>query len=248
MNYQFQENLKNLKIKNNLTQDELADIINVSRQAISKWERGEGLPDLHNLQLLSKALKVSVDELIGNEKIKPDSHTHYHHNTKNNGFEKTTSSAGNYFKKLIYKANHATNSDQAKEIRKKLLTYGGIGLAVGIILIFAGFISFAVGGQRAVSNFNMSYNPIGSIIIFMLGGLITSISGYVVYAWLSIVIAGVTTKFLDEAKHCPNCNDKVDSDEKICSNCGTRLINVCSCGKVNQLGDIYCRECGKKLD
>ena len=50
-----------------LSQEEFADKIGVSRQAISKWERGEALPDTDNLINIAKLFKVSLDSLILNE-------------------------------------------------------------------------------------------------------------------------------------------------------------------------------------
>ena len=49
-----------------LSQEDLADKLNVSRQAVSKWECGESLPDTDNLISISKLYGVSLDELIGN--------------------------------------------------------------------------------------------------------------------------------------------------------------------------------------
>lgn len=54
----------------NLTQEELAFRINVSRQSISKWELDEYLPDMYNIIELSKVLGISVDYIIsGNEQV-----------------------------------------------------------------------------------------------------------------------------------------------------------------------------------
>ena len=50
-----------------LSQEEFADKIGVSRQAVSKWERGEALPDTDNLITIAKLFKVSLDSLILNE-------------------------------------------------------------------------------------------------------------------------------------------------------------------------------------
>ncbi|MBQ9561972.1 MAG: helix-turn-helix transcriptional regulator [Lachnospiraceae bacterium] len=47
-----------------LTQEELANILSVSRQAITKWESDKGMPDVSNLKVLSQALNVSVDYLL----------------------------------------------------------------------------------------------------------------------------------------------------------------------------------------
>ncbi len=65
------QKIKELRKKNGLTQEELADKLNVSRQAVTKWESGEGVPDIENLQNLSLYFHVSVDYLIGksNNKI-----------------------------------------------------------------------------------------------------------------------------------------------------------------------------------
>ena len=51
-----------------LSQDQLADRIGVSRQAVSKWERGEASPDTDNLIALSEVYNVTLDELIKGKK------------------------------------------------------------------------------------------------------------------------------------------------------------------------------------
>ncbi|QQR03292.1 helix-turn-helix transcriptional regulator [Enterocloster clostridioformis] len=50
-----------------MTQAELAEILNVSRQAISKWEMGTAVPDVTNMMSLSKLFNVSVDYLVNDE-------------------------------------------------------------------------------------------------------------------------------------------------------------------------------------
>ena len=57
-------NIMNLRKRENLTQEQLAEIIGVSRQAIAKWEKGESMPDLENCVALAKAFDVTVDDLI----------------------------------------------------------------------------------------------------------------------------------------------------------------------------------------
>ena len=53
--------------KNGLSQEELAEIIGVARQTISKWELGETSPDLKQSKELSRIFKVSLDELVDND-------------------------------------------------------------------------------------------------------------------------------------------------------------------------------------
>ena len=52
---------------NGYSQEELADKIGVSRQAVSKWERGESSPDTENLIALSRLYGITIDELINND-------------------------------------------------------------------------------------------------------------------------------------------------------------------------------------
>ena len=59
--------LKDLRKKKGLTQEELASELNVSRQAITKWEIGEGSPDIDNLRNITLFFHVSVDYLIDNK-------------------------------------------------------------------------------------------------------------------------------------------------------------------------------------
>lgn len=58
------EKIKKARLENGLTQEEMAEKLMVSRQAITKWEADKGIPDVSNLKLLSKLLGVSVDYLI----------------------------------------------------------------------------------------------------------------------------------------------------------------------------------------
>ena len=60
----FSEKLKKLRKEYNLTQEDLSSKLNVSRQAITKWECNEGLPDIDNLKQISILFNVSIDELI----------------------------------------------------------------------------------------------------------------------------------------------------------------------------------------
>lgn len=57
--------LKKLREKNNLTQDQLAERVKVTRQAVSRWETGETQPNTDTLKLLSKEFDVSINTLLG---------------------------------------------------------------------------------------------------------------------------------------------------------------------------------------
>ena len=62
---ELKEKLVDLRKKKGLSQAELAEAINVSRQAISRWEVGTAIPSADNLMWLSKFYEVSMDELMG---------------------------------------------------------------------------------------------------------------------------------------------------------------------------------------
>ena len=66
---EFNEKLQKLRTNENLTQEELAEKLYVSRAAISKWESGRGYPSIDSLKAIAKYFHVTIDELIGSEEI-----------------------------------------------------------------------------------------------------------------------------------------------------------------------------------
>ena len=59
------EILKQLREKNNLTQEEMANRVNITRQAVSRWETGETQPNPQMLKVLSREFNVSINTLLG---------------------------------------------------------------------------------------------------------------------------------------------------------------------------------------
>ena len=57
--------LKKLREDNNLTQDQMADKLMVTRQAVSRWELGETQPNTETLKILSKEFNISINTLLG---------------------------------------------------------------------------------------------------------------------------------------------------------------------------------------
>ena len=66
-NMSFADNLKQLRKEHHLSQEELAELLDVSRQAVSKWEQGNGYPEVEKLLLLSSKLNISLDSLMSTE-------------------------------------------------------------------------------------------------------------------------------------------------------------------------------------
>lgn len=83
---QLGNNINKLRKEKSLSQEKLAEKINVTRQTISNWELGETFPNPEQLILLSKEFDVSIDELVGNQ------------------FSKTTNKNANFNIKNLYYA------------------------------------------------------------------------------------------------------------------------------------------------
>lgn len=64
----FGEKLRETRKAAGFSQEELAEKLNVSRQAITKWESDTGLPDISNIMTISKLFSIPVDDLISEEK------------------------------------------------------------------------------------------------------------------------------------------------------------------------------------
>ena len=69
----FGENLKSLRKNNNLSQEQLAEKVRVSRQSVSKWETGEAYPEMNNILELCKIFKCNINDLVNDSIIDLDS-------------------------------------------------------------------------------------------------------------------------------------------------------------------------------
>lgn len=63
----FSEKLKELRTKKGISQEELSELLDVSRQSISRYENGTAQPDFDKLLMLSNYFEVSIDFLLGNQ-------------------------------------------------------------------------------------------------------------------------------------------------------------------------------------
>jgi transcriptional regulator with XRE-family HTH domain len=69
MKMEFNEKLQELRRQRGLTQEELAEILYVSRTAISKWESGRGYPNIDSLKAIARFFGVTIDELLSNDEL-----------------------------------------------------------------------------------------------------------------------------------------------------------------------------------
>lgn len=59
-------NIRVLRKRHKLSQEQLAEKVNVSRQTIAKWENGEAIPDIHKFKMLGDIFQVTIDQLSQN--------------------------------------------------------------------------------------------------------------------------------------------------------------------------------------
>lgn len=62
----FGDNLKIIRKRKNMTQEQLAEKLNISRQSVSKWETGEAYPEMNNILQLCKIFNCNINDLINN--------------------------------------------------------------------------------------------------------------------------------------------------------------------------------------
>lgn len=66
---ELSEKIKRLRIQNNYKQEELAEVCNVTRSAVSNWETGRRIPDWDNIVTIAKLFNVTVEDLASNKKL-----------------------------------------------------------------------------------------------------------------------------------------------------------------------------------
>lgn len=66
---EFSEKLQQLRKQHQLTQEQLAEKLYVSRTAVSKWESGRGYPNLSSLKDIAGLFQISLDDLLSNEEL-----------------------------------------------------------------------------------------------------------------------------------------------------------------------------------
>lgn len=75
------ENLKKYRLLKNLTQEDIAEMLNITPQSVSKWERGESYPDITFLPALANIFETSIDLLIGMDTIRAEQTLYNIHKT-----------------------------------------------------------------------------------------------------------------------------------------------------------------------
>ena len=106
MNNNFSKNLKKLRKENNLSQEQLAEELNVSRQAISKWESATAYPEMDKIITLCDKFKVNIDDLLYKdvEEANREKEAKKSLNTFTNDFFNFITETVNLFSKMTFKS------------------------------------------------------------------------------------------------------------------------------------------------
>ncbi len=151
----FSETIKNIRKENNLSQEQFASKLNVTRQAVSNWENNKNLPDIGMLILISDVFNVSLDQLIkGDTDMAENNITEKIINdgseTRRAKFNMVTSIIGAAFVLLgiiliLIKGASVEYIDEAGVLHENFFL-----LPLGFLSIFCGLIAFITVGIKSL--------------------------------------------------------------------------------------------------
>lgn len=115
MNTKFSENLKKLRKENNLSQEQLAEELGVSRQAISKWESATAYPEMDKIIALCDKFNVNIDDLLHNDikEVRKEAESNKKLNNALDDFLKFITDTVNMFSSMTFKSKIKCLFEQA---------------------------------------------------------------------------------------------------------------------------------------
>jgi transcriptional regulator with XRE-family HTH domain len=200
--------LVQLRKEQNLTQKEISILCNVTTQAVSKWERGESIPDVGLLERLSILYRISINEIINGEKKEL-----YADNVKQ---KKIISAVNSVMVLIVYFFTFAKtdttfiygiSSDLSVALKGyKLIFDGTYGIAVYMSwAVFAVLIShmiiniFVIAKIINRTDTLVSYLSGSSIAVIVISGISTFLPGFYIFPQLLIIISMVICLFVNTA-------------------------------------------------
>ena len=206
MNNKFSENLKKIRKDNNLSQEQLADELGVSRQAISKWESSAAYPEMDKIITLCDRFNLNIDDLLHKDirEVKGEEESKKNINKYVDDFLSFITTTINMFSSMTFKSKCKCLFEQA-------------------IIIFILFIVSFIVGQIGLSIINGLYNILPSGIYYIIFSIIQTIFYlFCLIASIIILIHIFKTRYLDyyenvkkEVKAEENKEEKEAKEEKI---------------------------------
>ena len=154
------EKIKKARLEAGLTQEELSELLMVSRAAVAKWETNRGLPDIENLKFIASALSVSVDYLLDENNSVDFSITKKPINLNKYGFDGRLSG----FKKLKIKEQIVLDEYHDSEINMLTVVKTYNSSSEKMVDNFVGWFSTLLGGLPlfGIYDFSKAVSTLGT--------------------------------------------------------------------------------------
>ncbi len=181
MNNQFSENLKKIRKENNLSQEQLADELGVSRQAISKWESSQAYPEMDKIIALCNRFNLNIDDLLHKDinEVKGEEESKKNINNFINDFLKFITDSVNLFSSMSFKSKMKCLFEQ---------------LIIIVCLVIASNVIISVISSLFTNIFRFLPN---NVFLFTIR-IIDSILGIVCFIASLIILAHIfKTRYLD---------------------------------------------------
>ena len=198
MNSKFINNLKKIRKNNNLSQEQLAEILGISRQAISKWESGSAYPEMEKIIQLCEKFNVNIDDLLHKdiEEIISEEQSKKNLNKYIESFLSYTSNTVNLFCSMNFKSKIKCLFEQCI-------------LIIVLCIIFC--IIGAIGNSLVYSIFNFLPNK----VYYFISNLLESI--YFIVSFIistGILLYLFKTRYLDYFNEISTDKNKIDYSKK----------------------------------
>ena len=193
MNSKFINNLKKIRKNNNLSQEQLAEILGISRQAISKWESGSAYPEMEKIIQLCEKFNVNIDDLLHKdiEEIISEEQSKKNLNKYIESFLSYTSNTVNLFCSMNFKSKIKCLFEQC-------------------MLIFVLCIIFCIIGSIGNSLVYSLFNFLPNKVYYFISNLLESI-----YFIVSFIIETGILLYLFKTRYLDYFNDISTDDNKI---------------------------------
>lgn len=199
MNNKLSENLKKIRKDNNLSQEQLAEMLNVSRQSISKWESSQAYPEMDKLMLICEKFNLNINDLLHNDirEVKENEETNKKLNNYIESVLNFITDSINIFSKMTFKS-------KIKMIFEQLL-----------ILLVLYIIFMTIGDVFSSVISRLFYNVLPNGLFKLVDNTLQSI--YIIFSCIFIIAAMINTfknRYLDYYKKELKNEDKEEQQEE----------------------------------